>query len=55
MFAKGHGPGQFVASADLLLNKVFANPMIRGTQIVTDPVFQAVLERNKWKVKPPKD
>ena len=38
-FAKGLGPGQLVGAADLLLNKVYANPMLRGTEIVTDPVF----------------
>jgi hypothetical protein len=46
-FAKGTGAGQVVATADLLLNKVFANPMNRQTEIVTDPVFQAYIERNR--------
>lgn len=33
--------------ADLLLGEVFANPVLRGKEIITDPVFQAYLERNQ--------
>jgi len=47
--ARGAGPGKVVAAADLLLNKVFANPLLRQTEIVTDPIFQAYLERNRVK------
>jgi hypothetical protein len=36
-----------VGLADLYINKVFANPVLRGTQIVTDPLFQAFVDRNK--------
>jgi hypothetical protein len=56
-FAKGTGAGQMVASADLLLHKVFANPLLRKTEIVTDPIFMAYLERNRVKAReyPQKD
>ena len=52
-FAKGTGAGQMVASADLLLHKVFANPLLRKTEIVTDPIFMAYLERNRVKAREP--
>ena len=42
-----------VASADLLLHKVFANPLLRKTEIVTDPIFMAYLERNRLKAREP--
>ena len=45
--AHGEGPRQMVGLADLYINKVFANPVLRGTQIVTDPLFQAFVDRNK--------
>lgn len=44
---KQGGPGQALNVADLFLNNVFANPLLRGTEIVTDPVFRAYLEKNK--------
>lgn len=43
----GNGPRQIVSQADLLLHKVFSNPMNRGKEIVTDPVFQAFIEKNR--------
>jgi hypothetical protein len=40
-----------------LLHKVFANPLLRKTEIVTDPIFMAYLERNRVKARehPQKD
>lgn len=38
------GPRQLVGAADLLLNKVFSNPMNRNTEIVTDPLFKHYIE-----------
>ena len=47
----GNGPRQIVSQADLLLHKVFSNPMNRGKEIVTDPVFQAFIEKNRLRPK----
>lgn len=41
------GPRKLVNQADLLLNNVFSNPVLRGTEIVTDPAFKAFIDRNQ--------
>jgi hypothetical protein len=48
---KRNGPRKAVNEAELLINKVFSNPVVRGTEIVTDPAFKDFVDKNK-KLKP---
>jgi hypothetical protein len=43
---KRTGPRKVVNEAELLLNKAFSNPVVRGTEIITDPAFKDFLKRN---------